>query len=135
MPRRSWLLHNDIPVIQIELREPFTGFTATRTLVADTGAGPRFSPFELVLGVADGLRFGTRVLRSARVGGAFNGQFPIRAVTIEIPALNLSRQADALIVPDLSLIDGLDGFACFRFLNAFTYGNFGNPNEFGSEVP
>jgi hypothetical protein len=26
-----------------------------------------------------------------------------------------------------------DGIACFRFLNRFTYGNFGDPNQFGLE--
>jgi hypothetical protein len=29
---------------------------------------------------------------------------------------------------------GLDGIACFRFLNRFTYGNFGSANEFGLET-
>jgi hypothetical protein len=26
-----------------------------------------------------------------------------------------------------------DGIACFRFLNRFTYGNFGDPGQFGLE--
>jgi hypothetical protein len=29
---------------------------------------------------------------------------------------------------------GLEGIAGFRFLNRFTYGNFGNPAEFGIET-
>jgi hypothetical protein len=29
---------------------------------------------------------------------------------------------------------GLDGIAGFRFLNRFTYGNFGNALEFGLET-
>jgi hypothetical protein len=27
-----------------------------------------------------------------------------------------------------------DGIACFRFLNRFTYGNFGDKNAFGLEI-
>jgi hypothetical protein len=29
---------------------------------------------------------------------------------------------------------GFGGIACFRFLNRFTYGNFGDPNQFGLEI-
>ena len=29
---------------------------------------------------------------------------------------------------------GLDGLACFRFLNRFSYGNFGDPGQFGLET-
>jgi hypothetical protein len=29
---------------------------------------------------------------------------------------------------------GFNGIAGFRFLNQFTYGNFGNPAEFGVET-
>jgi hypothetical protein len=29
---------------------------------------------------------------------------------------------------------GFDGIACFRFLNRFTYGNFGAATHFGLEV-
>ena len=134
MPRQSWLLRDDVPVIEILLREPFSGFTQTRVLVADTGAGPRFSPFELVLGTADGKRFGMRLLRHASVGGAFRGQFPIRSVQIEIPALNVNRVADALIVPDLSEFGNFDGLAAFRFLNGFNPGNGGNPAEFALQT-
>ncbi len=135
MPRQSWLLRDDVPVIEILLRERFSGFTESRLLVADTGAGPRFSPFELVLSAADGMRFGARVLDSAYVGGAFQGEFPIRAVEIEMPAFNLRRMADALIVPDLGAFGEFDGLAAFCFLNSFTYGNGGNPAEFVLESP
>jgi hypothetical protein len=30
--------------------------------------------------------------------------------------------------------EGLDGIVTFPFLNRFTYGNFGNPNQFGLET-
>jgi hypothetical protein len=43
--------------------------------------------------------------------------------------LDLSATVHAVGVPTAP--PGLDGIACFRFLNRFTYGNFGNPNEFG----
>lgn len=134
MRRQTWFLQKDVPVIEVQLHEPFGGFSATRVLLADSGAGPRFSPFELVLGLADGLRFGSRVINTAHVGGAFQGQFPVRAVTIEIPQLQIKRQTNALIVPDLSAFSDFDGLAAFSFLNAFTYGNFGNPAEFGLEL-
>jgi hypothetical protein len=29
----------------------------------------------------------------------------------------------------------LEGIACFRFLNRFTYGNFAGADQFGLELP
>jgi len=38
------------------------------------------------------------------------------------------------IVPEMgALPPGFDGLACFCFLIRFTYGNFGDPGQFGLE--
>jgi len=134
MPRATWLLQSGSPVIQVALVEPLTGFRAARTLLADTGAAPRHSPFELVLGRGDAQRFGvTQPGGLVSVGGAIAGQFSLCALLIEIPALGLSRTVSALSVPGLSLPHKAEGIAAFRFLNAFCYGNFGDANVFGLE--
>lgn len=52
-------------------------------------------------------------------------------VPIEIPVLNFSARVLAAGV--ITTPSGFDGIACFRFLNQFTYGNFGNKSEFGLE--
>ena len=135
MPRQVWPLHDECPIVQVHLRDAATGLTLMRTLLADTGAGKLGSPFELVLSQSDGQRCGERFLGFAGVGGAVSGLFPVHAVHIELPTLGVARQAHTLIVPTASLPHGFDGFACFRFLNAFTYGNFGQPDGFGLEVP
>ena len=135
MPRQSRLLVNDCPAVETELREPYSGFTATRTLLADTGARRRFGPADLILWPADTARFGISEVASAGVSGALQGQFRVFLVEIEMPALRLVRSVRALSVPSSHFFPGFDGFACFRFLNTFTYGNFGNPAEFGLETP
>jgi hypothetical protein len=53
---------------------------------------------------------------------------------VEIPDLSLVRQARVIAIPDTERPVDLDGIACFRFLNSFTYGNFGEPNQFGLET-
>jgi len=133
-PRQTWLLHNDLPVIEVLLLEPFTGSWESLTLLADTGAGPRFSPFEIVLSHADIARFGQEESGFAGVSGALQGQFRVHRVRLQIPSLRVDLAVDALSAPSSSLIGGLDGIAAFRFLNSFSYGNFGSPYEFGLEV-
>lgn len=135
MPRQSWLLHQGLPVVEVLLREPFTGFLTSRTLLADTGAGSRFAPFDLILPHRDGQQFGERLETFAGASGAIRGQFPVFTMTVEIPSLSVLRQVHAVIVPVEAIFSGVDGFACFRFLNSFTYGNFGDANSFGLETP
>ncbi len=135
MPRKSWPLHRGCPSVEVWLREPLTGFTSRRVLLADTGGGARSSPIEIIVSQADIGQFGVeKDVGQVGMGGAIRGAFSIFSVEIEIPALNLSRFVDAAGVPTTNFFPGYDGFALFRFLNAFTYGNFGNPNEFGLEV-
>lgn len=134
MPRQMWLLQRDVPVIEVQLREPFTGFWVNRVLLADTGAGPCFSPFEIVLSPADIARCGEEELAEAGVSGALQGRLVIHKVRLQISALNVQSSVRALCAPASSLLMGLDGIGAFRFLNGFSYGNFGTPDQFGLEV-
>jgi len=133
-PRQTWLLQNDLPVIEVLLLEPFTGSWESRILLADTGAGPRFSLFEIVLSHADIARFGQQELGEVSVSGALQGRMTVFSLQLQIPRLGVDLSVDALSAPSSSLIGGLDGIAAFRFLNSFSYGNFGSPHEFGLEV-
>jgi hypothetical protein len=103
-------------------------------LLADTGAGPRHSPFELVLSKADCQRFGVRQVGGVGLGGAYSGVFPVYVVSVEVPALNFAQYVTAVAVPAAQLPPGLEGIAAFRFLNRFHYGNFGDPNQFALET-
>jgi hypothetical protein len=131
----TWQLQNESPVVEVHLRDPLTGSTVPRTLLADTGAGRRNSKFELVLSDADCQRLGGQPIARVGLGGALIGQFPVYAVWVEIPARGVVRQVDVAAVPTSQLPHGLDGIAAFRFLNSFTYGNFGDANLFGLETP
>jgi hypothetical protein len=51
---------------------------------------------------------------------------------VQLPALGFDARLRVVAVPHLP--PGFDGVACFRFLNRFTYGNFGNSNAFGLEL-
>lgn len=51
--------------------------------------------------------------------------------SVQIPTLSFDRQVRAAAVPAFPA--GFDGVAGFRFLNRFTYGNFGDPTRFGLE--
>jgi len=135
MPRACWLLHNERPCVKVNLTLPFSAFSVTRTLLADTGAGSRNAPFELVLSERDCRQF--RVWRAGRVnlGGAYAGLFSIYIVRIEIPALAFGGHVTAVAVPAMQLPPGFDGIAAFRFVNRFAYGNFGNSNQFCLETP
>ena len=99
--------------------------------MADTGAGSRGSAFELILEEKDCLRCGGLLLSSRNLGGVYSGQFPIFDIAVQLPALGFAQRLPAVGVP--SVPTGFDGIACFRFLNRFTYGNFGDPDQFGLE--
>ncbi len=134
MARVLWSLEKGQPVVHLYLVEPGTGILLPRVLLADTGAGNARAMTELVLSQNDGARFGGRLMGDIRAGGAVQGVFPIRRVLIEIPALGVSRSAPAMIVPFAQLPQGLDGIVTYRFLNAFTSGNFGDQTQFGLEI-
>ena len=131
MPRVQWPLRHGRPCVQVVLTLAQGGHSLTRTLLADSGAGSRMAPFELLLDEDDCLLCGGNPHRIVTLRGAFAGSFPIYYVSVQIPALGFSRSLRAVGVP--SLPAGFDGIACFGFLNRFTYGNFANPDEFGME--
>lgn len=66
------------------------------------------------------------------LGGAYAGMFPVYVVRIQIPALSLDRPLRVAGVP--ACPGGYDGIAGFRFLNRFTFSNFGDPSRFGLEL-
>lgn len=134
MPRASWSLVAGQPVIQIELRGKESGLSFTRTLLADTGGGSTSVPVDLALSIEDVERCGGIFRGYVGAGGAIDGNFKVYALDVTLPAMNLVSLVNVMAVPAETLPDGLKGIACFRFLNAFTYGNFGNPNEFGLEL-
>ncbi len=134
MPRFTWPLQNGQPIISIYLRDVETGVLLPRTLLADTGAGDACTSVELILSQRDGKQFGQRWVGNAQGGGFVRGNFEIQLVPIVIPAVNVSRLAAALLIPANELPQGLNGIAGFRLLNAFSYGNFGDPKRFGLEA-
>jgi hypothetical protein len=60
------------------------------------------------------------------------GTFPIYVIRVQIPPLGFNQELNAVGVPTVP--SGLGGIDCFRFLNQFTYGNFGDPKQFGLET-
>ena len=134
MARVSWALQNGQPVVRLYLREPGTGVLLPRTLLADTGAGSSRVPIELALSENDVARFGARGTTTMISSGAIRGQFSTASVWIELPSLNLSRQVAVMTVPASQLPQGLDGIVTYRFLNEFSFGNFGDRTTFGLEL-
>jgi hypothetical protein len=132
MPRVSWPLLSGRPVIEVIATLAQSGQSVRRILLADTGAGPRHANFDLVLEANDCLLCGGRLGQPVVLGGAYTGSFPSYLLRIQIPALGFDHDVRVVGVP--SPPAGLDGIACFRFLCCFTYGNFGNPGEFGIEA-
>jgi hypothetical protein len=135
MPRVMWQLEHNRPVVKIQLAATASDPTMTLTLLADTGAGGSNAPFELILNASDCQRYmGLRSGYEVALGGAIVGAYPIYAIRIEIPMLSWSRRVQVAAVPDTACPTGFDGIACFRFLNLFTYGNFGDRRQFGLET-
>lgn len=129
MPWVVWPLLHGRPRIEIVLTRTPGGRPTTRDLLADSGAGSDQAGFEIVLDENDCLTCGGRPEKMIRVGGAVAGSFRIYRVRIQIPQLGFDRRVRAIGVPQVP--SDLDGIACFRFLNRFTYGNFGDPGQFG----
>jgi hypothetical protein len=131
MPRATWPLCHGRPSIQVVLmlagNQPLT-----LDLLADTGAGTITSVFDLILEEGDCLLCGGRPTSSVALGGAYAGSFPLFSLRVQIPALGFDRDLPVVGVP--AAPRGFKGIAGFRFLNQFTYGNFGNPGEFGLEI-
>jgi hypothetical protein len=108
-----------------------TGQFLPRILLADTGAGSRRVPFELMPDETDCLRCGNLTGSSVFLGGAYSGRYRVYVVPAQIPALGFAQNIPVVGVP--SVPTRFNGIAAFRFLNRFTYGNFGDPGQFGLE--
>lgn len=132
MPRAQWPLIGGRPVIQIELQLAQGGQRVARTLIADTGAGTSHSKFELLLDEDDCLLCGGSPLKSAVLGGAYAGHYPVYLLRVRIPTLAFDAAVPVVGVSGPPA--GYDGIAWFRFLSRFTYGNFGNANQFVLET-
>ena len=65
------------------------------------------------------------------LGGAYSGWFNVYLIEIQIAKLSFSGFVSVAAVPRVP--DGFDGIACFKFLNRFHYGNFGDADRFGLE--
>jgi hypothetical protein len=131
MPRVEWALRNGRPSVQVVLTLAQGAQPIVRNLLADTGAGSAHSAFELILDEYDCLLCGGNPLQPVTLGGAYAGSFPTYLLPVEVPALGFALNLRALGVP--SIFAGFDGIACFRFVNRFHYGNFGDPGLFGLE--
>ena len=131
MPRVQWPLRRGRPCVEIVLTQVPGGQSLVRVLLADTGAGARASQFQLILDEDDCLLCDGNPDRPATLGGAYSGLFPTYVIRVRLPALGFDQNVRAVGVP--SVPAGFDGIACFGFLNQFTYGNFGDPGQFGLE--
>ena len=133
MPPVLWPLQHDCPVIEVELPSPSGMQTLVRCLIADTGAGNRQSVFQLILAENDCLQYGGIPICRIQLGGAYRGWFQVYLVEVRIPQLNFD---DSIPVVGVSQVPrGFDGIAGFTFLNRFHYGNWGDPNSFGLDLP
>jgi hypothetical protein len=128
MPAAQWLLHNDRPVIEIELSTS-AGQDLIRILVADTGAGTRQEVFQLLLDEKDCLQCGAILIDHVQLDGAYSGVFPVYLLDVGVPLLHFDEPVP--VIGASQVPPGFDGIACFMFLNRFHHGNFGNPDFFG----
>lgn len=131
MARAQWPLRHGRPIIEIVLTLAQGAQSVTRILLADTGAGAIQDPFDLVLDEVDCLMCGGTPSGVVPLGGSYIGPYPLYVIPVEIPSLGFHGSLFAVGV--VSAPKGYDGIACFRFLNRFTYGNFGNRTEFALE--
>jgi hypothetical protein len=132
MPLATWRLTGERPVIEIQLVSAQGDGRITRKLLADTGGGTRKSDFELVLSEQDCQSCGGIQSHTVNLRGSIQGTYSLYVVRVEISRLSFDHRIPVIAVP-VSIPD-LDGIACFRFLNRFTYGNFGRVDQFGLET-
>ncbi|HEV7225831.1 MAG TPA: hypothetical protein VGN42_24205 [Pirellulales bacterium] len=131
MARAQWPLRHGRPIVEVSLALVQGGQRVVRRLLADTGAGDAQSGFELLLPEQDCLSCGGTPLKAVVLGGAYVGSYPVYLLDVQIPMLGFKKAVPAVAVP--SPPSGFDGIACFRFLNRWTYGNFGDRTHFGLE--
>jgi hypothetical protein len=132
MPRATWPLRQESPAIRIVLTLLAGNQPLPLDLIADTGAGNNASRFELILEESDCQRCGGQLLSPIKLGGAYQGSFPLYQLRVQIPQLGFDVPIRAVGVP--ANPRGFEGVAGFRLVNRFAYGNFGNPAEFGLET-
>lgn len=132
MARAQWPLRLNRPIVEVILTLAMGGQKTTRTLLADTGAGNAQAPFEILLEENDCLLCDATPVRTISVTGAFTGTYPVYVIRVQIPSIGFDDDVAAVGVPTPP--STFDGIAAFRFLNRFTYGNFGNAGEFSLEV-
>jgi len=132
MPRATWPLRQGSPTIRVVLTLQAGNQPLPLILLADTGAGNTTARFDLILEESDCLLYGGKTTTTVGLGGAYAGRYPIYLLPLQIPELGFNQSVRAVGVP--SNLQGFEGVAAFRFLNRFTYGNFGKRTEFGLEV-
>ncbi len=132
MPRADWPLILGRPVIEIVLTLAPGGQKMTRVLLADTGAGAMSAPFEMLLDETDCLMCDGTATQTITLGSAYTSTYPIYLIRVEMPSLQFDHDVLAVGIPNTPA--GVDGIACFRFLNRFTYSNFGDRLAFGLET-
>ena len=132
MPRVHWPLKQGRPCVEIVLTMALGGESWPRTLLADTGAGSAGSRMYLILDEQDCLLCDGQPDKPVRLGGAFSGEFPTYVVRVRLPQLGFDESLRVVGIPAVPA--GFDGIACFKFLNRFTYGNAGDPLQFGLET-
>jgi hypothetical protein len=132
MPHARWPLIRGRPAVEIVLTLAQSGQPLQRNLLADTGAGSRRATIDLLLEEDDCLLCGGNPDQPVVLGGAYSGSFPSYILRVQIPILGFDQDVRVVAVPRLPA--GFDGVACFRFLNRFTSGNFGDPDYFVLEA-
>lgn len=131
MPRAVWPLVNGRPAIEVVLVHAHGGKCISRVLLADTGAGNILAPFDFIVHESDCVTCGAAASTSIKLDGSHAGTHPVYLIRAEIPALGFSHQLR--VVGAQSVPFRREGIASFPFLNRFTYGNFGDPKQFGLE--
>ena len=132
MPRVLWPLLRRRPMIQVTLELALGTQQVVRNLLADTGAGATNAGFELVLDEDDCLMCGAPPAHRVVLRGAYAGVFPVHLVRVQIRQIGFDHHVFAIGVAAPPA--GFDGIAAFKFLNRFTYGNFGDPGSFALET-
>jgi hypothetical protein len=131
MPREQWTLQRGRPCVGVVLTLAADGRSIERNLLADAGAGALPAGFELILDEDDCLLCGGNPTHAILLSGAYTGSYPRYVLRVRLPSVGFDEDVTAVAVPRPPT--GFDGIAGFGFLNRFTYGNFGDPTQFGLE--
>jgi hypothetical protein len=127
MPPVHWPLHNRRPIVELSIVYPKR--KRRRRLVADTGGGSDEAPFELILLDSDCQHTDVEIEGQVQLSGRYVGWFNVYSMVVRIPRLKFEDFVLVAGVPEVPV--DFDGIACFKFLNRFHYGNFGDRDHFG----